>query len=198
MLITHGVFQHQLRGTGLNRKVSEPDAPWGGSCPYNCHHIVFNWSNVLYSHCPPLFRVGLCGHKGALPCRGEHGPHRPTRTHTGCRRPEQPPNRPARMRAPRAHIQPLGGCPEPTEVMNPLQCVCVCEPRGGIARADALACWLCPHICRPCCSIDSVPVERPYTHRTQRRISPRLVRFSGMGSLSKRALVAPPAASAAG
>ena len=33
---------------------------------------------------------------------------------------------------------------------------------------------------------------------TQRRISPRWVRFSGMGSLSKRALVAPPAASAAG
>ena len=34
---------------------------------------------------------------------------------------------------PRARIQPLGRCPEPTEVMNPLQCVCVCEPRGGIA-----------------------------------------------------------------
>ena len=67
---------------------------------------------------------------------------------------------------PRARIQPLGRCPEPTEVMNPLQCVCVCEPRGGIARADALACWLCPHICRRCRSIDSVPLERPYTHRT--------------------------------
>ena len=67
---------------------------------------------------------------------------------------------------PRARMQPLGRCPEPTEVMNPLQCVCVCEPRGGIARADALACWLCPHICRRCRSIDSVPVERPYTYRT--------------------------------
>ena len=38
--------------------------------------------------------------------------------------------------------------------------------RGGITRADALACWLCPHICRRRRSIDSVPLERPYTHRT--------------------------------
>jgi hypothetical protein len=46
--------------------------------------------------------------------------------------------------------------------MTPLQTYRVLS-RGGITRADALACWLCPHICRPCCSIDSVPVERPST-----------------------------------
>ena len=82
----------------------DPDAPWGGSCLHKCQRFVFKLSSLLYSHCPPLVRVGLCGHKGALPCRGEHGPHRPTRTHTSCRRLEQPPNRPVHAcEPPRAH-----------------------------------------------------------------------------------------------
>jgi hypothetical protein len=59
MLMTHGVFQHQLRGTGLNRKVSEPDAPWGGSCPYKCHHLVkplclYNLQKLLLPKCPAI------------------------------------------------------------------------------------------------------------------------------------------------
>ena len=83
----------------------EPDAPRGRLMSLLMSaHCFFNLSSFLYSHCPPLVRVGLCGHKGALPCRGEHGPHRPTRTHTSCRRLEQPPNRPVHAcEPPRAH-----------------------------------------------------------------------------------------------
>jgi hypothetical protein len=67
--------------TVASRRVkSDQPLRLGGAAPQNpkklmSAHCLQLVKCFLYSHCPPPVCVGLCGHKDALPCRGEHGPH---------------------------------------------------------------------------------------------------------------------------
>ena len=120
ILMTQGVFQHQLvRGTGLNRMPRG-----GGSCPYLCQHTVFSTCQVFCILIVLLLSVwayvGIRVPCPAVVSTAHIGPPAPTLVAGGW---SSPRIGLCTHASPRARMQPLGRCPELTEVMNPLQCV---------------------------------------------------------------------------